>query len=638
MTNPSESVGGEPRGSPLEAFTGVIVPAKTGLLYNAGLAVVAFAMVLLPAIYVGLIVLAAWGVFYHLTNDTWLVNDGLGAGFYQLIIYLGPAVAGSILVFFMVKPLYARKQKEVEPVTLDPLKEPLLFGFVEKICALVQAPMPSRIDVDCQVNASASLRHGLLSKDLVLTIGMPLASGLDMRQFGGVLAHEFGHFAQGVGMRLTYVIRQINFWFARVVYERDTWDVELDKTARDADFRIGIVLHTARGCVWLTRRILWVLMQAGHAISCFMLRQMEYDADSYEAKLAGSDAFESTAARLPVLNVAMQFAYEDVRRSWASSRLPENLPLLIGHKATSLPVDVQQELSKATAAARTGWFDTHPCDVDRIRAARRLNEPGVFRVTEPATGLFADFNALSKTVTRHQYEKQFDLEFADENLISAEETLRESAAGAETEAVVRKFYGSVNVSLKALLTESNWPRLTDQQDVIAEWRDLQKASEKLREQAEKISNAYGEQQRRLFDATAAHYLARARFTLEPKEFGLPENATSIARQEIAAQSLIDETLATISIQLAARSVRHRASSTRDSCPSLRAGNGRLGHSQRDRRSSLRSSLRSARKCRGSTTSVSKCTHSHCSPRTAAIIRTPSKWTWWLRSLHQKCKL
>ena len=74
----------------------------------------------------------------------------------------------------------------------------------------------------------------------------------------------------------------------------------------------------ARGCVWLTRRILWGLMHAGNAISCFMLQQMEYDADSYEAKVAGSDAFEETASKLRLLNVATQTAYEDVRQSWAS--------------------------------------------------------------------------------------------------------------------------------------------------------------------------------------------------------------------------------------------------------------------------------------------------------------------------------
>jgi Zn-dependent protease with chaperone function len=36
---------------------------------------------------------------------------------------------------------------------------------------------------------------------LVLVIGLPLAAGMSMRQVAGVLAHEFGHFAQGAGMR-----------------------------------------------------------------------------------------------------------------------------------------------------------------------------------------------------------------------------------------------------------------------------------------------------------------------------------------------------------------------------------------------------------------------------------------------------
>ena len=94
---------------------------------------------------------------------------------------------------------------------------------------------------------------------------------MNLREFAGVLAHEFGHFAQGTGMRLTYIIRTINGWFARVVYERDEWDINLEKAAKEVDLRIGIILHLTRLCIWLTRRILWVLMQAGHAISCFML-------------------------------------------------------------------------------------------------------------------------------------------------------------------------------------------------------------------------------------------------------------------------------------------------------------------------------------------------------------------------------
>ena len=66
--------------SPLEAFSGGITRTKTGLLYRAGLAIVASAMVLLPLLYVALIALTAWAVMLHLLNDTWIFEGGSGGG------------------------------------------------------------------------------------------------------------------------------------------------------------------------------------------------------------------------------------------------------------------------------------------------------------------------------------------------------------------------------------------------------------------------------------------------------------------------------------------------------------------------------------------------------------------------------
>jgi len=540
MTTATSDVPVTAESSPLDAFHGSFAPAKPGLLYRVGLGVVAFAMVLLPAIYMGLIALTVWAVFYHLRNNTGILEGGSGRGsFLLMILYLGPAVAGAILVFFMVKPFFAKQARGPEPLTLEPSQEPLLFAFVERICRLVGAPTPSRIAVDCQVNASASLRRGLLSKDLLLTIGMPLASGLDMRQFAGVLAHEFGHFAQGAGMRLTYVIRKINFWFARVVYERDTWDVQLDHAAKNSDFRLAIVLHAARGCVWLTRRILWALMYAGHAISCFMLRQMEYDADSYEVKLAGSDAFESTAEQLQILNVASQYAHGDVRQAWTSSRLPENLPLLINHRAGSLPAEVREKLAASTAGVTTGWFDTHPCDADRVRAARALNEPGVFRLTEPATGPFADFPELSKAITRHQYQKHFALEFTDQNLVPTEEMVRESSANARADEMIRKFYGDVNISLRPLVTDADLPAAAPDENSIGNSQEARRQSAELREHAEKMSTEWRDAQLRLVNAHIANYLTKAGFEIKTEEFNLPQTI-SLKEQEMTARSAIEE--------------------------------------------------------------------------------------------------
>ena len=80
-------------------------------------------------------------------------------------------------------------------------------------------------------------------------------------------------------------------------------------------------------------------MMAGHAISCFMMRQMEYDADRYEARMVGSDVFESTCRRLAVLNIASQGAYSDLATCWKENRLPDDLTKLILANIGQIPDD-----------------------------------------------------------------------------------------------------------------------------------------------------------------------------------------------------------------------------------------------------------------------------------------------------------
>ena len=60
--------------SVLDSFTADIKPTRVSLLYKAGLAVVAFAMILLPAIYLALIALAIWLVYLHLAHNTGLLT------------------------------------------------------------------------------------------------------------------------------------------------------------------------------------------------------------------------------------------------------------------------------------------------------------------------------------------------------------------------------------------------------------------------------------------------------------------------------------------------------------------------------------------------------------------------------------
>jgi Zn-dependent protease with chaperone function len=258
----------------------------------------------------------------------------------------------------------------------------------------------------------------LLGNDLVLRIGLPLVAGLSLREFAGVMAHEFGHFTQGFGMRFSYVIARINFWFIRVIYQRDAWDLWLDEWTEEAeDWRVMLVVNCARLGVWFSRLLLKLLMYFGHGVCCFLLRQMEYHADACEIRLVGSAAFESTARRLAALNDAAGRAYKEMRTSWTlNRRLPEDFPrFLVWHESKTAPIQ-RQRLQDTLGLARTGLFHTHPSDGDRIRAARRANEPGIFHLEQPASILFSHFDVVAKQVTHLHYSEDHGLLFDSTNL------------------------------------------------------------------------------------------------------------------------------------------------------------------------------------------------------------------------------
>jgi hypothetical protein len=239
----------------VSAFAAPVPPTSVSVFYQAGLILVAAAMVLLPILYVVIIGVAAWGVYFWATHFTFLLTSPSGVWrlyLLKLAFYCGPLFAGAVMVLFMVKPLFARRAPRAQPLALNPIAEPVLFTFVAKICENVGAPLPNRIDLDCHLNASASFRRGarsFLGNDLVLTIGLPLVAALSMREFAGVLAHEFGHFTQALAMRLNYVIRSVNGWFGRVVYERDAWDLWLEELAETESTLMAIRFFFTRQVV-----------------------------------------------------------------------------------------------------------------------------------------------------------------------------------------------------------------------------------------------------------------------------------------------------------------------------------------------------------------------------------------------------
>ncbi len=377
-------------------------------LYLLCLGCVAILMLALPLVYVGLIGVVSYGVYLHAVNDAWILTHLRGrAVLFGMAVYVGVIVVGVVGVLFMIKPIFAPRSSRYAPLSLNRRDEPLLFAFVDRLSDVVGSPKPARIDLDMRMNASASFRgllSGLIGGQVVLTVGLPLAAGMNVAQLTGVLAHEFGHFAQRGGMRLTYLIQSVNIWFARVVYERDRWDEMLEECAASSDhWSFQLFGGLARLFVWINRRILHLLMLIGHFFSSIMLRQMEFDADKYTTRVIGSAAGGSMLRLLPLLDYSTHQSFEDVNQLWKSKRLPASVPDMIAARLQSLSASDKANLEKAADQRKAGWFDSHPTTKARIAAMAARSEKAVFVSDAPASCLFTDFSAVSRLMTSDLY-------------------------------------------------------------------------------------------------------------------------------------------------------------------------------------------------------------------------------------------
>ena len=390
-----------------------IKTGRVSFLYRINILITSFVMLLLPIAYLCMIAAVCYAVYYHTVNHVGMMGAVRGRGvIFVAIGYAAPILGGIVLVFFMLKPLLARRGDDSRKRKVNAKGEPVLFWFVEKICKAVGSPVPRQIYITHDINAAASFEHGMQSaiagRNLSLHIGMPLVAGLTLQQFGGVLAHEFGHFSQGAGMRLSLFIRSINYWFARVVYERDAWDEGLASLVdEDTDFRIALLVMFAQLCVFLSRGFLWVLMMIGQLVSSLLLRQMEFDADKYEIQFAGSENFQQTSDRLQILNVSYGEMIPSIIQAAIHGKTVKNLPKQIVDKAQGLDPQKVKQVLQASHTAQTGLFDSHPSDGQRIEKAQAYEAQGIFHSSAPAGALFSGFEQTCQSITDDFYRNEF---------------------------------------------------------------------------------------------------------------------------------------------------------------------------------------------------------------------------------------
>jgi Zn-dependent protease with chaperone function len=287
----------------------------------------------------------------------------------------------------------------------------------------MRAPRPARIDIVAAATASAHVDNGgfgLLRRRLVLTIGLPLARSLDLRQFTGVLAHELGHFTQGSSMRLSYVVHNVNRWFARMAWGRSGIDDMVDGMINPGEhshwilFVIGLLCKLVIGVARLTLKLLAIV---SHALTMNLSRQDEYDADWQAARIVGGETMGQALEATPFIDAAFTLAIERARLGWTRRQLPDDLVAFTRYVHKQLPTAIKDKIAAALLTTEASWFDTHPPLYQRVAAMKKSKLQGVLRLNARATCLFREFDELSKIATIDLYQSILGNALQPEHLV-----------------------------------------------------------------------------------------------------------------------------------------------------------------------------------------------------------------------------
>jgi Zn-dependent protease with chaperone function len=402
--------------------------ARPGIkpLYTLSLLVVTLLCLLIPVAYLSLAAAIGIGLLHYETSVAPAIQ--IHSIYLTLLVFVAPAVTGGIVVLFLLKAFLVRAPKPPAQYRLEPSVEPEFVAGVQALCKAIGVRAPREIHLSYAVNASVHFRHGwfsLLTGSKVLTIGLPLAASLTARQLVGVLAHEFGHFAQGTGMRCVYIINTVNGWLESRAYHEDEWDQRLHSVqGSDNHFLVQIIAGLALLGLWLTRLLLRLLFQISFRMSRALSRQMEFDADRYEALVAGSDIFRQTTLQLLGLDRAFREADNRNASAFREGRLLADMPGAIAEHVQSFrQQDWDQLRSELHRQQVTRYWDTHPADGARIENAERLGAAGIYRDEGPASSLFRNFPALSRQVTQRYY-SMLGISYSTEQLVDNKTVLK----------------------------------------------------------------------------------------------------------------------------------------------------------------------------------------------------------------------
>ncbi|MDE6299924.1 MAG: M48 family metalloprotease, partial [Muribaculaceae bacterium] len=366
-----------------------------------------FSSILAGFLLIALVVIASiYGIpplfrFLVSSNSFKLIIFG---GFFCGLIILSIWWAVLTYAWYLIKPIFtSHKPQDSARVEITRKDAPHLFAIIDELTDEINIDKPAKVYLSSKTNACVSFKTGFWNiffpsrRDL--EIGLGLLYSTNVSELKSVIAHEFGHFAQGQD-KIGKSVYMINSIFRDLLSGDDYWEDKLYDWRTSTSGIRSMAASFVEFMISKTRQGMTKVYNSLNQASFSLGRQREYDADAIAAKLSGKKPLISLLCKLEGLQERMslyeKFVYDAVgsknklpRDYWSGydfflHHLEEAEKEVISYdKFLEAPFPV---LAKSRIDLNDE-FDTHPSLDRRINHINSLNTPDVDLSMQPSSNL-----------------------------------------------------------------------------------------------------------------------------------------------------------------------------------------------------------------------------------------------------------
>jgi DNA-binding transcriptional MerR regulator len=188
--------------------------------------------------------------------------------------------------------------------------------------------------------------------------------------------------------------------------------------------------------------------------------------------------------------------------------------------------------------SRTGLFDTHPADAERIASAAQENTTGIFQLQFPAACLFRRFEFLSRAVTWDFYKEVFGAELKKSDIHPVDELMERLKIQQAAWKAMRRFFQGNNSWYRSMPTPNvAWEAARDVPATVQQLKRNRATIRNLKEGYGKAWRIYDEADTRLIEIGLAEAMLHAGIRADSKDFSLSLTNLNSAHEAKEAEEL-----------------------------------------------------------------------------------------------------